>query len=285
MGGAQRCGWAAGYTWVFLKPFYGTNDALAVTTFGPGGAATTNVQSFDYSLDTGSRVFVEKIGKRDLGVRATYSTLKTGASNQAFSVQPGTAATSALGTFANPGDTLTAGNNLRLNVVDIDITQRMTIWRSLLNVGGGVRWAEFKNGYTADVNSPLNGNSSSSATRRFDGIGPSIFAELRRPLGTSRFSLIGAVRGSMLYGQGTNDSTVVPNGLPVSASIHSQNDDFVAIGESQLGIEWSTWISRQTVLFVQTAWETQYWLGVGSALDRNDDLGLFGFNTSVGLEW
>jgi hypothetical protein len=93
----------------------------------------------------------------------------------------------------------------------------------------------------------------------------------------------------MLYGEGESESVVSSQnvfGPGVTTNVaRSESDDFVATAESQIGVEWSAWVNQRSVLFVQTALETQYWLGIGTPLDRNDDLGLFGFSTTVGLEW
>ena len=279
-GGGQRCGWATGYSFVFLKPFYGGSDAFFVTS---GSGATTN-RDFDHSLDLSSRVFVEYVGRSDMGVRATWFGFD-GGSDPVNGVAPaGGAITRPLGTIAIPGETVRASSSFDLDTIDFDLTQRMRIRKALLNVGGGVRWGEFDHDYESTLTSDVIGTEIANASRRFSGVGPTVFAELRRPIGSSRFSLLANVRGSMLYGE-SKSVRVVEGPFGPNTYSNSENDDFVAIGESQLGGEWSAWLSQRTVLFVQMAWETQYWLGVGTAFDKNDDLGLFGFSTTVGLEW
>lgn len=281
-GGAQRCGWSTGFSWVFLKPFYGANEALSVTTPSGGGGFTTTGRDFDYSLDLSPRVFVEYVGRSDVGVRATWFGFESDADSIASGVPGGSFVSTPLDQNAFPGQTATANSGFDVDTIDLDLTQRLQVRRSLVNIGAGVRWAGYDHTYLATVNGP-GGESQGEASRQFDGIGPTVFAEWRRPIGSSRFSLLANIRGSMLFGEAETDS-VVTSPL-VNSFSHQESDDFVAIGETQLGGEWSAWISRRTVMFVQVAWETQYWMGVGTALDRNDDLGLFGFNTTVGLEW
>lgn len=280
-GGTQRCGWATGFSWVFLKPFYGANEAVSVTNFGPGGFTTTG-RDFDYSLDLSPRVFVEYVARNDLGVRATWFGFESDADGITQVVPGGSIVETPLGQSASPGQSVHADSDFDIDTIDLDLTQRLQVRRSLVNIGAGLRWAGYDHTYRSSIAGPA-GSAHGSASRSFDGIGPTVFAEWRRPVGSTRFSLLANVRGSMLFGEAKNNSVVEsPFGTTYSSS---KSDDFVAIGETQLGGEWSAWISQRTVLFVQVAWETQYWLGAGTALDHNDDLGLFGFNTTVGLEW
>jgi hypothetical protein len=281
-GGAPRCGWSAGFSWVFLKPFYGSNSAFSVIT-PSGGSTISNNREFDHSLNLSPRVFVEYVGHSDTGLRATWFGFENDSDAVNANVPAGGLITPPVGITAVPGETVHATSGFDLDTIDLDLTHRFRVRQSLFNLGGGVRWAGYQNSYQSTVTGPVVGSAVGNASRQFHGIGPTLFAEWRRPIGTSPFSLLANVRGSMLYGSSKSNSYAEAFGT--STSFNSKNDDFVAIGESQLGGEWSAWVSRRTVLFVQVAWETQYWLGVGTAFDRNDDLGLFGFNTTVGLEW
>ncbi len=284
-GGAQRCGWATGFSWVFLKPFYGSNEAFSVTQGDGFGNSSTFAREFDHSFDLSPRVFVEYVGRSDTGLRATWFGFNNDADGISQTVTGTSFGLTPLGQLAFDGQTIFAESDMNLDTIDFDLTHRLRIRKSLLNIGGGLRWASYDHDYRSVVDGVF--GSTGAASRQFNGFGPTLFAELRRPIGTSQFSLLANVRGSMLYGEGESETVITgqtPFG-PVTNTARAESDDFVATAEGQLGIEWSAWVSQRSVLFVQTALETQYWLGVGTALDRNDDLGLFGFNTTVGLEW
>lgn len=280
--GAQRCGWAAGFTWVFLKPNYGANDAFFIETPTATGTSTSN-QELDYSLNLSPRVFVEWVSRDDNGIRATWMGFENDSDAATATAPAGGTIIRPIGSPSFGGDVVRASSGIDLNVIDLDLTQRLRVRNSLLNIGGGLRWAGYEHDYNSTVTSAAVISEIGSAARQFDGFGPTVFAEWRRPIGSTRFSILASVRGSMLYGE--SQSTSVQSGPFGTITTSNENDDFVAVGESQLGGEWSAWLSQRTVLFVQVAAETQYWLGVGTAFDRNDDLGLFGFNTTVGLEW
>jgi hypothetical protein len=280
--GGQRCGWGAGFSFVFLKPHYGSNDAFYVTTASGGSAVTTN-RDFSHSLDLSPRVFVEYVWPTDTGLRVTWFGFDHDADSITARSPEGGFLVTPFGQVAMPGESLHASSSFDIDTIDVDLTQRFQVQRSLINLGGGLRWAEYVHDYRADIANGAAARQATSASRRFSGAGPTVFAEWRRPIGMSPFSLLANVRGSVLYGRST--SNVVAETPTSFAAFRSRTDDFVAIGETQLGGEWSTWISRRSVFYVQVAWETQYWLGVGTALDRNDDLGLYGFSTTLGLEW
>lgn len=278
MGGKPRCGWSTGFTWVFLKPYYGANEAFATTSGG-----VTTVRDFDHSLDTSPRVFVEWVSRSDWGLRVTWFGYENESDAQTVLVPAGGTGLTALGQVVEPGQTISAISEFDVDTIDFDATQRLRVSRSLVNVGGGVRWMGYEHEYRSAIAGPLTARTG-EASRQFSGVGPTVFAEWRRPIAASRFSLLAQVRGSLLYGESETDVLLASNGSP-DLIVHTENDDFVAMGETQLGGEWSAWVGQRTVLFVQLAYEAQALLGVGTALDANDDLGLHGFNTKVGLEW
>lgn len=283
MGGAPRCGWSTSFTWVFLKPYYSSNEAFSVSD-GLGGTQTTD---FGHSLDLSPRVSVEWVSRSDWGLRATWFGYENDSDTETAVVPGGGAGFTPLGQFAPAGTTINANSEFDIDTIDFDATQRLRVGKSLVNVGGGIRWMGYEHDYRSTITG--GGTATGDASRQFDGAGPTVFAEWRRPIGSSRFSLLASVRGSLLYGTSEFDSATTggigPPVLGFNSVTHAEADDFVATGETQLGGEWSAWIGRQTVLFIQVAYEGQALLGVGTALDENDDLGLHGFNTKVGLEW
>lgn len=279
----QRCGWAAGFTFVFLKPHYGSNDAFFVGTPTGSGFNVAN-REFSYNLDLSPRVFLEWVAPNDFGFRVTWFSFENGADAVTDQVGDAGFIRRPLSPTEYPGGRITAGNDVSLNVLDFDLTQRLRVRRSLLNLGVGLRLANYEQDYTSTISNPAYGAAVGNAGQQFNGFGPSVFAEWRRPIGQTRFSLLANIRGSMLYGESKTD-IFQRDPMGQTFSFQADNDDFVAVGEAQLGGEWSAWISNRTVLFVQAAFESQYWMGVGTAFDRNDDLGLIGVNTTVGLEW
>ncbi|MEM9703606.1 MAG: hypothetical protein AAF907_14300, partial [Planctomycetota bacterium] len=109
------------------------------------------------------------------------------------------------------------------------------------------------------------------------------FAEARRPLGNSGFALLGAARISLLAGESEMSARVSQNGATTVGA--TSRDDFVPVGELQLGTEWSAWINPTTLFFSQIAYEGHVWGGVGSPGSPNGNVGFTGFNVTLGVEW
>lgn len=280
MGGKPRCGWATGFSWVFLKPYYGTNQAFSISN----GTGLTETTDFNHDFDLSPRVFVEYVGRSDIGLRATWFGYENDSDTETGVVPAGGFGRNAFDQIAFANNSISAMDSFDLDTIDLDVTQRIAVRKSLINIGGGLRWMGYEHDHKSTITGPFAPTQTGQASRQFDGVGPTVFAEWRRPIGSTRFSLLASVRGSLLYGQSETDSVLTLDGVPMLTS-HAENDDFVATGETQLGGEWSAWIGERTVLFVQVAYEAQALLGVGTALDANDDLGLHGFNTTVGFEW
>ena len=297
-GGTGRSGWAAGYSFVFLKPQFGSNTGLYTQTANANLTSTFG-QSFDYNFQLSPRVFVEYVGQNDRGGRVTYFHFDQ-SSNPLLGNSGGGGTTAVLpvgdnnfglnnivGTGA-AGETAFVTSTLKFDTIDFDLTRRLKLQKFLVNAGGGLRYANYEQFYNGAINGATANPSRAMVTRHFDGLGPTVFAEVRRPLGDSRFSLIALARQSALVGESRQSGFTVqqnPAGPGAAQQLNQRNNDFLSISELQLGGEWSTWISPRSVLFVQLAYETQYWIGAGNALDRDDNLGLYGFNTTIGLEW
>src|SRR5699024_8645856 len=81
------------------------------------------------------------------------------------------------------GGQVSAGSNLSLNTLDFDMTQGMRVGRSLLNFGGGLRWANYEQNYNSTITHLPIGQAGGHASRQFNGFGPTLFTEWRRPIG------------------------------------------------------------------------------------------------------
>jgi len=66
--------------------------------------------------------------------------------------------------------------------------------------------------------------------------------------------------------------------------IKETTDAIVAIGELQLGAEWSRELRRGGRLFANGLWEAQIWGGSGGLTNIiNNDIGMTGFSAGVGV--
>ncbi len=197
----EACGVSAGYSFLFLRPNQG--DATAAIRRNPVGAGGSNNvrEEFDFSVDAGSRIFVEVIRPDALGARVTWSGLESNSDRLRFAGTARGVTSAALpASFAPvtnvPSGSLTAGlgdvlqveSEVQFSVFDLDATQRLRAGGWLLNTGGGVRFARLEQDYAARVTGRNGGFANGETT--FSGVGPTGFAEARRPLGDTGFAFL-----------------------------------------------------------------------------------------------
>ena len=290
-----RCGLSAGYTFLFLRPRLDTATSAVVSRPTANGTATfAREQEFD--LETGSRIYVELIRPDAWGFRVTYSGVEADADPLTVPVPTNGLVTSAAApsgftpfTVRPNGAVIAAGDGNRLqtdyqvefDTFDMEATRRLRAADWLLNLGGGVRFASLEQNYDAFASGPAPGSANSASD--FEGAGPTVFAEFRRPIGQTGLAFLSSARGSLIYGDREGFARTSQGGVVNSAVFES--DDLVPVGEVQIGGEWSAWVNPATLFFTQAAFETHLWSGVGSAHDPEGDVGFSGFNLTLGLEW
>ena len=154
--------------------------------------------------------------------------------------------------------------SLNAYAIDNEITQRISFCLWDMTLGAGIRYGAVEHRYNFTL------DQAESYSNSFFGIGPTVSLDVRRPLGCTCFSLVGKVRGSLLLGQQYASALDDPDTV----------DSAVAVGEIQLGGEWSKPLRCGGRLFVQGLWEAQVWRGseVGSG-----DLGMIGGTLAIGL--
>jgi hypothetical protein len=207
------------------------------------------------------------------------------------------------GVLVGPG-TVTAAEELRLNVWDFEATEDFSCgnWRGL--VAFGARYAAMANTYLATGSlvmvSPTGATTTLTETlgshTDFNGIGPTLAVELRRCLGGPRLSIFASARGALLFGttrQGGFDvnelARVNPAGVLVSdrtgqdTTFHD-HQQAISVGEVELGAEWSRCFGSFTP-FVRAAVVGQTWMEVGTATDVDGDLDFIGLSLTAGVNF
>ena len=290
-----RCGLSSGYTFLFLRPRLDTATAAVVSR--PTGRGTlTRGEEQEFDLETGARIYVELIRPDAWGFRVQYSGVEADADPLNVAVPDGGTVTSAATpsgytpfTVRPDGAILATGEGNRLSTeyevefdtFDVEATRRLRAGRWLLNAGGGVRFATLEQTYDAFASGENRGSATSASD--FQGSGPTLFAEFRRPIGQTGLAFLTLARGSLIYGEREGFAETAQFGT-VNRGVF-ESDDLVPVGELQIGGEWSAWVNPATLFFTQAAFETHLWSGVGSAHDPEGDVGFSGFNLTLGLEW
>jgi hypothetical protein len=285
----------SGFAFTFLVPQFGDN--IAFTTSQSDGASFDQItpNQFDYGLKAGGRVWLEYICPSDLGLRARYwyfdhaaDPLSASPSANGF----GRITTPEFGDIdistTVPGEVMSAGSGLSLNTVDLEGTKGIAFASATLDVSAGVRYGTYKQDYLAQlhgVDGALQGEI--DFRHSYDGVGPTLALEARREL-LGELSVFSMARGSLLFGyrrSALDGGEDLDLNTPFTTTSTNRRLDTLPIAEMQLGLDWQAMVAPTATLFAQIAMEAQWWQGIGSAATESGDLGLFGFNTAVGMCW
>jgi len=187
-----------------------------------------------------------------------------------------------------PGEEMTASSSLELHALDLEGVKVTNFGPWGLAASAGVRYGNFQQGYLNqlhDVNGALEGQI--DFQHNFDGIGPTVAIEARRWL-PGRFSAFSSARGALLFGNRRSTLTAGEDldlSTPFITTENNSRYDTIPVAEMQLGLDWHTRFTHFATLFLQIAMEAQWWQDIGTAATEEGNLGLFGFNTAVGLIW
>ncbi|MCL4201568.1 MAG: hypothetical protein KJ000_03685 [Pirellulaceae bacterium] len=189
-------------------------------------------QAFDYEATP--RVWLGYEHGSGLGARATYWQFDN----------------------SNPDGTI----DLDFRTLDLDVTQRGQFCNWDIVVFGGLRYGKI--GVTEFV--PQEEREFGFV---FEGLGPTLGAEVRRPVGNRGWALVGNVRGSILFDDRLSIREEGEGPAPI-------NDVSATVWQTQLGVEWSRCIFGSSHLVVRALYEAQAWnMGVDFFEDANVNFG------------
>jgi len=236
----------AGVELALLKPHFDTgieNDIEA------DGFVDPNNASFDYEATP--RFYAGYRNCDGLGIRARYWTF-----DQAVTLE----------NPDGPGNFFI--NGIDATSVDLEVTQ-LVCWGPLqMNFAGGVRYGKFEHN-----GAEIDDEDIDIFHNDFEGWGPTLAMEGRRPIGCSGLALVGNVRSSLLFGESktaeVNDGDV-DNPL-ANADLDVYEDDMSLGLESQIGVEYSRCLGNG-VFKVRALLEGQYW-GAVSQVEVADNPG------------
>jgi hypothetical protein len=159
----------------------------------------------------------------------------------------------------NPAGTI----DLEFHTFDLDVTQRGQFCNWDIMVFGGLRYGKI--GVSEVV---PQGEGEARYETVFEGLGPTLGAEVRRPIGNRGWALVGNVRGSILFDDRLSVRT------PFQVEDEPIDDVSATVWQTQLGVEWSRCIFGSSHLVVRALYEAQAWnMGVGFAQDANVSFG------------
>ncbi|MDP6553891.1 MAG: Lpg1974 family pore-forming outer membrane protein [Pirellulaceae bacterium] len=245
----------------------------------------------DYEMTP--RVWLGMTNDQGLGVRMTYWRYDHGGNAQTFVSDginlPGATVTTVIFPAAIiapvAGDVLSTSNQLATSTLDAEGTIDLQLGSLQMRAGAGLRYAKISQQMSALATRGGAPIGVLDWTREFEGIGPTISADARRPL-LNDVSAIGVLRGSLLYGEKSLQRSVIGDSTPVPGPPIVQLDDVdeVTAGfEMALGVEWKREFASGHQLVVQGTYEGQLWTAAGAP--TLTFLGFEGFSVSIGGIW
>jgi hypothetical protein len=265
----RRDGLIAGAGIYLIQPYFQDNLAFVLQrTVGRGaGSPGTRVDDrvdITHHTDVAPLVWLGYLTEEGLGGRARYWYFRQG-TNQTQMSSPSSGANGVLAFSAAPlglalinGQGINVTSKLEVQVADLEGLNDLHAGNWDILLAAGVRLLRIEQGYNAfipqsNLNTLLSGHS-------FQGAGPTLAMEARRPLGESGLALYGSARGSLVFGSAHQNASVP--GLNESALDH--RDRTLPIGELEVGVEYGRSVGHSRV-FGQVALVGQDWFGAGNA--------------------
>jgi hypothetical protein len=270
-----------GYDFLFLKPHFSYGYAYeSVYNDGLHGDYETHDFSMGYAFTP--RFWLGYQGHEGLGARVRYMQFDqeiaaedlTAPANMTFYTYGKLSATA--------GQELDFHNYLEMHVLDAEFTQDL-VWRSAkLTVGGGLRYGKIAfngNAYMAD-----SGTIQETAVygESFEGVGPTIFLDIKTPIRQSALSFVGGLRGSVLFGR-SNSTTEWNDLLTTESDInHSTGTRAMGLVDGSVGLQYDHCLSNHMNGFLRLTWEGQLWINAFSS-ESSGDLAMEGICVAVGI--
>jgi len=198
-------------------------------------------------------------------------------------------------------DQLLYNSSLRINAYDFEAIYDIKGCTYSLLFSGGVRYLHMAQRYDQFLlNTVTVGYNTATETSQldflhdFNGVGPTAAFQAHRTLGATRLALFGEVRGSLLVGTARRTlafQEVVddPGGIGGGSQARSalalaSQTRVLSVLELEVGLEYARRIGCSD-LFVRGALVDQTYFGAGNASRQDGDLGLFGAQVSVGVNY
>jgi hypothetical protein len=100
--------------------------------------------------------------------------------------------------------------------------------------------------------------------------------------------LFGFARGALLFGDAESRLDAVEDqDLDVSFATQriTERDDLLPVAEMQVGFQWTPPTCGVWCPYLHLAMEGQLWNGAGNASSEDGNLGFYGLNLALGLDW
>lgn len=277
-------GITGGYDFLALSPHF-SNGISYQTRVIVASDSVVNTHGYPTDYNMAPRFWLGYQGDNGMGMRLRYSQYDQQLTNQTIDSIDATRTIFFDGLSATNGQIMSFGTGMELHVLDVDVTKDFEAWHGQLTVGAGVRYADLQYGYAARVTDNIGGlQFLSNGENTFEGTGPSAFVDFNTPIRQSRLSVIGGLRGSVLFGRGTDIDVVQRVIAPaaLNASIERANRS-TGVVDASLGLQYDRGITGGVDGFIRCTWEGQLWMDVGSPVQSGGDMSMQGLCIGAGI--
>lgn len=270
---------------LYLKPYFQNNTAITVE--GPG---TGFSRTFDYGYDTGNRFLVGFESKYGPGFEMNYFqydhqsrpsvfTSSGGYHGESTTWMAGPGRWSRLRT-ASDGDQLTAEHSLEVQNFGVSFFKDWNLPISRLGGSFGIQYVSIEQDLQARLtDSGGTEIGSLSARHELRAFGPKLEFKYFRPVGHTKLEIIGGFSGAVLFGN--RDQTVTNTVTSDISRIGA--DEFVLIFDVIGGLQYVHNYADNRSVYARVTLMSQAWLGGGTAMLPQDDLGFRGVGFAVGF--
>ena len=280
-------GWIVGYEFLWLKPHFseGINYQSSIPA-GQTNIYATEEYGYQTDFNLAPRVWIGYQTCSGFAARLRYWQFDHSLGSYAFLATAGQSyyAPSTYGDFtATDGDTLAIQNGMKADVIDFDLTQDFNWGHTRLTLGGGLSYAGLRmDRYVAMVSGTT--LSAEARASRFQGIGPTALAELKRQVGNSGFSVVGSARGTVLFGREKVLIGYASTGQTTELRTYGLSTNRCrGIIAATIGVQYDREILNGIDAFARLSWEGQYWSGFGNPTGPGGDLAFQGIGISAGI--
>jgi hypothetical protein len=270
----------AGAALVFAKPHFKEAFQISVISLPD---LRQELLPFLYDYSPSPRAWLGYTTQSGLGIRADYWQFDQAGDSRALTSDGLTFIGAQATTIIFPstiladsaGETLTANDGLEVHVASLLATLDVELAGISLVGGGGLRYASLEQGFSAAV---IDGAGTPTGllewTRVFEGLGPAIAINARRPIGCRGLALIAEGGGALLFGRKRLNRFVFGNVGPATMPQLTLDDanDVVPIFDLRVGGQWSCRLANDWQISVQGMYEGQLWAEAGAPT-----LGFLGF--------
>jgi Legionella pneumophila major outer membrane protein precursor len=180
------------------------------------------------------------------------------------------------------GGVATIGLGLQAQTLDLDASVRGCLEQTELQFLGGLRYGKLNLDLSLTDISAGNQDVGGELAAQFEGFGPTVGLNVRRPFGCRGFALTGGLRGAWLYGDTSLAlSQTQPRTRPLVSVV--AEDHMMQVWETRVGLDWTRTLSSGSQLFARVALEAQAWEWAPVAFLIHEDIGFVGPTFALGF--